>query len=382
MIIYILQIIFWISIGGIFYAYIGYPIFLTIINKLNKNNKVGKYIGKDLLKVSIVIPFHNEEKNLPKKIQNLLDLNYPKDLSEIIFVSDGSTDKSDEIVKQHLSENLHHYRMEKRKGKAAALNLGVNKSQYEIIIFTDASIILENDAVKNIIKDFINPKIGCISGEDFIPGNSGEGFYGRYELLLRNLESDFSSIVGASGSFYAQRRELIEEFLPGMAPDFLSVLATVEKGFRAITEPLARGEMRSVKSTSQEFSRKVRTLIRGMAALFYKKKLLNIFQYPAFAFSLISHKICRWLVPWFMILAIISNIFLMNVTGYYQIFFYMQLIFYCLIIVTTLPGLHLGKTLPGKMSLFFVISNLAVLFAWFKFWSGDHQEIWQPTARN
>ena len=111
-----------------------------------------------------------------------------------------------------------------------------------------------------------------------------------------------------------------------MAPDFLSVLNTVEKGYRAVSEPAARGCMKSVLKTSQEFSRKVRTLIRGMVALFHKKKLLNVFKYPEFAFSLISHKMMRWLVPWFMIVMLIANFFLINQSVFYQVIFYYRII--------------------------------------------------------
>lgn len=379
---YTLPIIFWISFVGILYAYFGYPLIIFVLTRIGKG-KI-KDIGTNLYcpKVSIIVPFHNEEKNLPAKIQNLSELKYPWDRLELIFVSDGSTDQSDEIVKKQASDNIHLFRVDNRQGKAAALDLGVKASQNEIIVFTDASIILEPGALTNIVQGFEDPGIGCVSGEDYIPDNSGEGAYGRYELWLRNLESRFSSIVGASGSFYAQRRELVEEFLPGMAPDFLSVLNTVEKGYRAITEPAARGSMKSVRKTSHEFSRKVRTLIRGMVALFYKKSLLNFFKYPKFAFSLISHKIIRWLVPWFMIVAVLSTYFLMEVNIFYQIVFYLQVMFYGLTVIAAVEVFNIHKKLPGKISLYFTLSNLAILVAWFKYWRGDYQEIWQPSARH
>ena len=126
------------------------------------------------------------------------------------------------------------------------MNLGLQKAQNEIVIFSDASIILKPDALKKIVGKFIDPRIGCISGEDHIPGGGGEGAYGKYELALRNLENRAGSIVGASGCFYAQRRALCEPFREGMAPDFFSVLETVEKGYRAVTEPEATGVMKSV----------------------------------------------------------------------------------------------------------------------------------------
>jgi cellulose synthase/poly-beta-1,6-N-acetylglucosamine synthase-like glycosyltransferase len=376
-------VIFWISVIGILYAYFGYPLILYLITKLRKKNHIKTISVEEYLpRVSIIIPFHNEENNLPQKIQNLLDLDYPADHLEFVLVSDGSTDRSLKIIQSQNANTIRLFGLNSRQGKAAALNLGLQNVNSEIIVFTDASIMLEKNALNQIVKGFQDQQIGCVSGEDYIPDSSGEGVYGRYELWLRNLESLFSSIVGASGSFYAQRRELVTEFLPGMAPDFLSVLNTVEKGYRAITEPAARGAMKSVKKSSHEFSRKVRTLIRGMTALFYKKNLLNIFKYPGFAFSLFSHKIIRWLVPWFMIVALLANFFLINQSGFYQVIFYLQLLFYGLSVIAALKGLQIHQTLPGKICLYFTISNLAILLAWIKYWRRDYQEIWQPSLRN
>lgn len=379
----IIIFMFWVAVSGIVYAYFGYPIILYFLTKFSKRNKLELRTNNNFYpNVSIIIPFHNEENNLPAKIQNLFALNYPQNKLELILVSDGSNDKSEDIVKIYKSKNMHLFRVNTRLGKAAALNLGVTKAKNEIIVFTDASIMLEKDALLNIVQPFNDKKIGCVSGEDYIAENSGEGAYGKYELWLRNLESDYSSIVGASGSFYAQRKELVEPFQPGMAPDFLSVLNTVEKGFRAITNPAARGAMKSVKKTSQEFSRKVRTLIRGMEALFYKKNLLNVFKYNKFSFSIISHKMFRWFVPWLMLVAMVSNILLFNIGGYWQVLFYLQVSFYTMAVIASLKILNFQNTIPGKISLYFILSNLAILWAWMKYWYGDSQEIWEPSARN
>ena len=179
-------------------------------------------------------------------------------------------------------DEIKFYNLPERKGKAGALNRALLEACNEIVVFSDASIILEPNALKKIVNRFRSENIGCISGEDYIPGGGGEGAYGRYELFLRNLESSVGSIVGASGCFYAQRRSLCEPFKEGMAPDFLSVLKTVEKGYRAVTEPMARGVMESVSKSKQEFDRKVRTLLRGMTTLMAFKHLINPLQYGVF----------------------------------------------------------------------------------------------------
>lgn len=374
-------VIFWISFGGVIYAYFGYPLLLMIMGRFigRKNNLVGNDAAYKP-SISVVIPVHNEEAIIGNKLENIKSLDYPAEKCEIIIVSDGSTDRTGEIVSQHRSERIKYIQMSQRRGKAAALNAGVEKAVNEIIVFSDASIMLRQDALRNIVQGFRNPEIGCISGEDHILVPGGEGIYGRYELFLRNQESEVYSIVGASGSFYAQRRSLTRPFQEGMAPDFLSVLDTVEKGYRAITEPKAVGIMTSVKSTKGEFDRKVRTLIRGMAALFHKKRLLNPFRYGIFAFELLSHKIMRWLVPFFLIALFCSNLFLLGATVY-EIIFMLQVVFYLLVVLSLASVRDLQKRMMGKIPLYFITVNTAILFAWYKYLTGVRQEIWNPTKR-
>jgi cellulose synthase/poly-beta-1,6-N-acetylglucosamine synthase-like glycosyltransferase len=257
-----MKIIFWLSLFGIFYAYLGYPLVLYAISRMAGQSGTADMNESDYEPgVSIIIPVFNEEKVIEKKIENMLQLNYPENKFEVLIISDGSTDRTREIVEEKQSSVVKFFELRERSGKAAALNLGLKKAKNEIIVFSDASIILDHAALKNIVRNFRDEKIGCVSGEDHIPGGGGEGFYGKYELYLRNQESKVHSIVGASGSFYAQRSNLCEPFEEGMAPDFLSVLKTVKKGYRAVTDPEAFWTMTSLKETKDELSRKVRTLI-------------------------------------------------------------------------------------------------------------------------
>ena len=198
-----METIFWLAFAGALYAYFGYPLFLTALARIHPK-KLDLLSNAELPSVSILIPAHNEEAVITDKIKNTLNLDYPSDKLEVVVVSDGSVDRTDEMVKEFTAEYpLKFYRVESRKGKANALNTGLQHVNGDIIVFSDSSIILEKDALKAITKGFADPIVGCISGEDHIPGGGGEGLYGRYELYLRNLESQTGSIVGASGSFYA-----------------------------------------------------------------------------------------------------------------------------------------------------------------------------------
>jgi len=376
-----MKIIFWLSLFGIFYAYIGYPFVLYAIRKVsgyaNNINRDGSDYEPG---ISIIIPVFNEEKIIGEKIENMRLLNYPEDKLEILIVSDGSTDRTGEIVERKLDSVVKFFKLPERSGKAAALNLGLKEAKNEIIVFSDASIMLDPDALKNIVKKFQNKKIGCISGEDHIQGSGGERFYGKYELFLRHLESKVHSIVGASGSLYAQRSHLCDSFEEGMAPDFLSVLKTVEKGYRAVTEPSAFGTMLSLKKTRDEFNRKVRTLIRGMTALFYKSNLLNPFKFGIFSLELLSHKIMRWLVPFFLVSLFLSNLFLLD-GNMYLLFFISQCLFYLTALIAVLKYMNFNKKLYGNVALYFTTVNAAILYAWFKYLSGVRQDIWDPSKR-
>lgn len=372
------ELMFWVAIGVIFYAYFGYPMLLAL---LSLKQKTEPRSDKIFPTVSIIIPAHNEEAVIKKKILNTLELLYPLECLEIICISDGSTDHTNTIIEKfHEAGSLNFIQLEHRKGKANALNVGLSKSNGEIIVFSDASISLDKYALENLVQRFSDPLIGCISGEDHIADADGEGLYGRYELYIRNLESKVGSIVGASGSFYAQRKELCEPFVEGVAPDFLSVLNTVEKGFRCISEPKAYGTMTSLKNHKAEFQRKVRTLVRGMAAIFHKKDLLNPFKFGFFSLELMSHKITRWLVPIMMILAFLSNILLLD-QSLYQLIFFGQLLFYIVAVSASYECLGIHHNMIGRIALYFCNANLAILVAWVKYAMGIRQEIWQPTKR-
>lgn len=373
-----MQFIFWLALISLFYAYIGYPVLLAIMCLRRRPRRSADH--DHFPAVSIIIPVHNEERVIRDKISNLLSLEYPRHKTEIIIVSDASDDGTNEIVSSRVDEGIRFFVLPNRKGKANALNHGLKEARHDIVVFSDASIMLEKESLSRIVRRFHSSEIGCVSGEDHIGYGSEEGLYGKYELLLRNLESRVHSIVGASGSFYAQRRLLCPEFQEGMAPDFLSVLKTIEEGYIAVTEPTAIGFMKSASSPQAEFVRKCRTVLRGMHTLFSKRHLINPARYGIFAFELISHKIIRWLVPIFMLLVFFCNFFLVE-SAFYICSFAVQCTFYLLAII----GFIFPSTLQGSVMIrlpaFFCYVNIAILYAWYKYLIGMRLEIWEPTRR-
>jgi len=373
---------FYISVMLLFYAYFGYPATLFFISILKRHRKVMvSDLEMELPLVSIILPVYNEQNVIQDKLVNLKNLIYPRDKVEIVIVSDGSDDDTCDIVRAAGISNLKLIEIPQRKGKANALNEGMKNAAHSLIVFTDASIMIEPEALKNIVRKFDNPEVGCISGEDHIQGSETEGLYGKYELLIRNLESKAFSIIGASGCFYAQRKNLVPIFQEGMPPDFLSVLNTAKNGYISMTDRDAVGFMKSTKNSTQEFTRKVRTILRGMYTLFYYRDLFNFKKYGFFSFELFCHKILRWCVPFLLIFIFLANIFLIfDNHVFYTFTLITQIIFYCLALLPLLQS-DLNKYIFARVPFYFLYTNVAILAAFVQLLQGKRQELWNPTQR-
>ena len=359
-----MEFAFWIAISGVVYAYFGYPIILALGAAIMPSRTWdAEGPAGPVPFITILIPVHNEAAILSDKLENTLALEYPGEM-EIIVVSDGSSDRTTEIAREYAQAGaIKLIELTERRGKGNALNNGVGAASGEIIVFSDASIMLDSQAAWNIVKPFSDPNIGCVSGEDRIAGPGGEGLYGRYELWLRRLESKTVSIAGASGSLYAERKVIVKDFHEGMAPDFLSVLNALEAGYRAISTRDAVGVMSAASTSTAEFSRKVRTVIRGMTALFAKSKLLNPFRYPGAAFVLLSHKIMRWLVPFFLIGLLASSIALAS-DWKFGAFVVAQITFYTIGLLGLVWQRLPQSTAVVRVATYFTLANAAIAMAW------------------
>jgi glycosyltransferase involved in cell wall biosynthesis len=369
--------LFWLAVLGVLYPYLLYPLVLWLLGRLVRPAPPAMAPAPS---VSLIIPVSNEEVRIARKVANTAALRYPADRLQVLFISDGSTDRTVEIIRAHATPAMTVVELPERRGKAAGLNAGLAHATHDILVFSDASIELEPDALERIVAPFADPRIGCVSGEDRIAESGGEAMYGRYELMLRRFESRVASIVGASGSFYAQRRALCAPFTEGMAPDFLSVLRTVEQGFRAISEPTAVGSMTAVKDPRREFERKVRTLIRGLTTLFAYAHLLNPLRYGMFAFVLGSHKVMRWLAPVFLLAALLTPLALLD-RPFYLLALAAQVVFYLCAWAALQQWGGLHRSLAGKIALYFSTVNMAALVAWVQYARGVRQELWTPSQR-
>ncbi len=382
-----MQLLFWFSLCMIFYAYFGYPALLFFISKLKSDGLKKHAAFQEMPSVSFIITAYNEEQRIKEKIKATLNLDYPKDKLEIIVASDCSSDNTDDIVKSFEHQGVRLIRSPERKGKENAQGLAVADSKGEILIFSDVATILEENGILKIVRNFSNPLIGCVSSEDrFIESDgslSGEGAYVKYEMLLRRLESKVNTVVGLSGSFFAARRIVCNDWAKDLQSDFNTLLNSIKKGLIGISDPESIGYYKNISDEKEEFSRKVRTVLRGLSVFFKSISVLNPFRYGFFSWQIFSHKLCRWMVPFFLILNLISNGILMLDSLFYFFLFGIQLFFYG--IALSYHAQVFNEKFSGisiiKIPYYFSVVNLSILTAWFKLIKGERSIFWEPSKR-
>jgi cellulose synthase/poly-beta-1,6-N-acetylglucosamine synthase-like glycosyltransferase len=380
--IHILQIVFWSSLFFVFYAYVGYPIMLFIMARF-KNEPVDK--GSITPFVSFIITAYNEKFQIENKIGNTLEQDYPKERLEIIVASDCSTDGTDEIVRSYEPQGVKLVRATERKGKENAQYHAIDRAAGEILVFSDVATVLTKDGISNIVQNFNDKTVGCVSSVDkFIDPEgkvSGEGAYVKYEMFLRGLEGKVNSLVGLSGSFFAARKTICKEWSTNLPSDFNTLLNSVKIGLRGVLDPDSIGYYHNISDERKEYGRKVRTILRGISVFMKSLDLLNPFRYGLFAWQIFSHKLCRWMVPFAMISALISNlliIILFPSSGLYVLLFVMQSVFYALAML----GITFRITgAISKIPAFFVLVNISILRAWFLYFRGESIVMWTPSDR-
>lgn len=376
-----METLFWASIAFVCYAYAGYPLLLLLMG-LVRSRPVRKEVFQPT--VSLIITAYNEERRMHDKLQNTLQLEYPRELLDVIVASDCSTDATDEIVRSFESSAVRLVRSDMKEGKEAAQKLAVESSAGEILVFSDTATILEPQAIATIVQNFSDATVGCVSSVDrFIDVDglvSGEGAYVRYEMWLRQLETRVNTLVGLSGSFFAARRRVCLNWAPDLQSDFNTLLNSVRVGLRGVADPDSMGYYRNLADQRKEYERKVRTVVRGISVFMRSLSLLNPVRYHLFAWQLFSHKLCRWLVPFAMIVALITNGVLAASSTFYRAILLVQAAFYTLallyIVTQRLPSVGMLH-IPS----FFVMVNVSILDAWFRYFRGDRIFHWDPSKR-
>jgi cellulose synthase/poly-beta-1,6-N-acetylglucosamine synthase-like glycosyltransferase len=389
----IVKSLFWIFLIIILYTYVGYTLLLLIFSAFKK--LFGKK-GTDLPDrfepdVTLMIPSYNEERFVIEKVNNSLKLNYPAEKLRIIWITDGTTDNTYDLLCRYPEISVMHEH--ERKGKIHAMNRGMKAVTSPIVVFTDANSMLNQDAIREIVKPFADERTGCVTGEKRIAASgrqkavgAGEGLYWQYESHIKKLESETGSVVGAVGEIFAIRTSLYDEVSEDtLLDDFTLSLEMIRKGYDIKYAPKACGTETASLSVSEEIKRKIRIASGGMQSLTRMTDLLNPFKYGLLSFKYLSHKVFRWtLVPFaFPIIFILNLIILFSPynTPLYVTLFCLQCIFYLL----ALAG-RLMENVKTRLGLFFApyylfIMNYAVLLGLFRFFNGNYSVKWQKAKR-
>lgn len=390
-----METLFWLCIAIIIYSYFIYPLVLFTFSGVSQAFSDTKYLWRrrqrravdvsDLPPVSVIIAAYNEESCIKARVENLLSLDYPKEKLTILIGSDGSTDKTAEILSKFNDDNLQVHIFANNRGKMSVLNDLVEKATNDIIIFSDANTHFQSDTIQQLTRHFGNEKIGAVCGElhlvDGDTGDNKDNVYWRYEQVLKFHESRLNALQGANGAIYAIRKAL---FIPlpanTIVDDFQIAMNIAKQGFRLVYDPEAIAIEEIAPNLSEEEGRRVRIGLGNYQAFFKMSWALN----PMLGWRFVayfSHKVCRWFVPHFMLIALISNFMLLD-SDFYQVVLATQLIFYTLAFYG-IKQQENGKKTSTLIALlsFFVAMNLALMRGFIKYFSSNVQGTWQRTTR-
>ncbi len=378
------HLLFALLLTGSLYSYFLYPLILLALKLAGKGKAFTSVSGaSDLPRVSFIITAFNEEQNIREKLENTLACDYSGGL-QILVASDGSTDATNDIVREFSHRGVELVNVKERLGKENAQRAAIEYAEGDILVFSDVATRIEANAIERIVEVFEDSSVGAVSSEDRFLSSSGEvmgeGAYVKYEMWLRGLESRINSLVGLSGSFFAARKSVCENWDISVPSDFNTAINSVKRGFRAVSDPYLLGFYPDIKNSSNEYQRKLRTVIRGMAALGSNLDVLNPMKYGMFAFQMFSHKVMRWLVPWFLILLLVTNLLLIQEHWFYSLCLIGQFGFYTLAILGAISE-TLRKNSLIKLCYFFVQVNLAIFQASIQYAMGKRITKWEPSKR-
>jgi cellulose synthase/poly-beta-1,6-N-acetylglucosamine synthase-like glycosyltransferase len=376
-----MEYIFAASLFLIFHAYFGYPLTLAILRKFRRTTVMKTPIEPP---VTLIITACNEEKRIREKLENTIELNYPREKLQVFVASDGSTDETNEIVRGYAGKGIDLLPFPERRGKENAQKDAVLHATGEVIVFSDVATRLDPYGLREIIANFADPSIGCVSSVDRVIGRDGkpcgEGFYVKYEMWLRDLESQVNSLVGLSGSFFAARSEVCRDFSGEMQSDFRTVLNSMRLGLRGVSDPDSIGYYQDISDNKKEFDRKVRTVLRGLTVFFHSLEFLTPLRYGLFSYQYFCHKLLRWLVPLFLFVALTANVALSMDSVGFSILLLLHISFYGI-------AAHgwMAKSPPSqavlKIPMYFVTVNVAILVAWWRYATGKRMVMWAPSER-
>jgi len=388
----LIKICFSLCLFIVFYTYLGYGMILFLLVKLKalfRPKNLPVQTDDSLPEVTVLVAAFNEEDFIAEKINNCLAFDYPKEKIRFLFVTDGSNDRTPDVVKQFPQVQLLH--SPERKGKIAATNRAMPFVQTPIVVFTDANTIVNKEAIRNMVRHYQSENVGVVAGEKRISvkekdaaSGAGEGIYWQYESKLKKWDSELYSVVGAAGELFSIRTAL---FAPVPADtiveDFYMTLTIAKKGYRIVYEPEACAMEGPSATVGEELKRKIRIAAGGMQAVARLSELLNPFRYGILSFQYISHRVLRWtLAPLSLPILFLSNLTL-AFTGslFFQVFLSLQILFYLLVLVGFLLEQRKIKLKVFFVPYYFFIMNYAVYMGFLRAIKGSQSVLWERAKR-
>lgn len=375
------EFIFWLLALLAVYSYFLYPLLLMALSRL-RGAPSGAAVSGNNPRLSLIVTAYNESLRIRDKIENSLAIDYP-DL-EIIIASDCSSDDTDSIVAEYSNRGVRLVRAGERLGKENAQWCAIQQATGDVLVFSDVATQIPADALRKLAAHFADATVGAVSSEDrFITQDgsvAGEGAYVKYEMWLRSKESELAGLVGLSGSFFAARKQVCDQWDIHSPSDFNTGLNCARAGYRAVTAPDVLGYYKDLSDPQKEYQRKVRTVLRGITAIARHPDVLNPQRYGLFAMQVWSHKIMRWGVPWFLVLLFLLNFRLLGEGAFYTLTFLAQLAFYGLAMAAHVNA-GLKSNAVVRLIYFFVQVNIGIADATVRFFSGRRMTTWQPSAR-
>lgn len=371
-----LKILFWAMLLIVFYTYLGYGILLYIIIRLKRlflgNPNPRKTVlppDEQLPEITLLICAYNEEEVVAEKMANTLAIDYPKEKFHIMWVTDGSNDHTNELLSAYPEVDL--VFSPERRGKSAALKHGLQELKTRYVAFTDANTMLNTGAIKEIARLFMDPTVGCVSGEKRVAAKKGtdmaaqgEGLYWKYESTLKRWDSDLYSAMGAAGELYAMDATMVRN-VPDEAllDDFMMSMYVVEDGKRIAYTSEAYAQEYGSANIFEESKRKRRIAAGGLQSIWWLRSLLNPFKQPIVTFQYVSHRVLRWSVtPVAMVILFIVNVILtlMGAGRFYSIVLILQTLFYLMAFIGWLTSRYGHRNKLLYTIYYFVFMNINV----------------------
>ena len=376
-------IVFGFALATLLYVYGGFTLLIVMVAQLRRRVVKQQDITP---RVSLIIPVWNEEKAIAARLENALALDYPRGRLEIIVPSDGSDDGTEEIVASYADRGVKLLALQ-RRGKIYGLKDAVNAATGEVLVFSDANSMYERDALRKLARNFADPEVGGVCGNQVYLKNKkadttsqGENLYWSFDKWLKQMESLTGSIVSAHGAIYAIRRSLYQPpASAAVTDDFAISTAVIEQGYRLVFESEAIAYEEPIPAAEREFSRKVRIMNRGLRGVLLRKRLLNPWRYGFYSIVLFSHKLLRRLVPFFLLVLLITSWLLYAHHAFFLFAAGAQTLFYLL----AGAGYGLRRHRLGRLKFlyipfFYCLANAAALVAVLRLLAGKKVELWQP----